>query len=169
MICDLIIIGDKRLKQVSQEVKNFDKDLEILLENMEETMYANRGIGLAAVQIGIMQRIFIVDIPEQTKGVMHFINPKIEKYSHDKISYTEGCLSIPGVNYEIERPKSIIISYQDIKGNNKKLQAKDLLAICVQHEYDHVNGILFIERANQKHHSKINQLLLNAQHSKFFI
>ena len=85
------------------------------------------------------------------------------------MSYQEGCLSIPGVHYEIERPRSIILSYQDIKGNNKKLQANDLLAICIQHEYDHINGTLFIERTAQKDHLEINQLLSDAQLPKFFV
>jgi len=141
----VIDIDDVRLRQVSLEVAKIDTEIVNLVKDMFESMYMNRGIGLAAVQVGVLKRLFVIDIPElEVQYVM--INPKIVKYSEKKIEYEEGCLSIPGVNADVFRSKEIVVDYTDIEGNSKRLKAKDLLSVCIQHENDHLDGIVFIDR-----------------------
>ena len=155
MIQRIISLGDKRLKQKSTRIKSFSSSLVTLVDDMIETMYAAQGIGLAAVQIGILKRIFVIDIAEITDGPLVFINPSITERSKDLMSYEEGCLSIANVRHTIQRPKSIIIEYQDIEQKQQKLVAEDLLAICIQHEYDHLEGIFFIDYIKNKKEQKI--------------
>ena len=143
----IIIEPDPILRKKSQSLKNVDNDLRKLLDDMLETMYEAPGIGLAAVQIGILKRLIVIDISkeDQKKNPLFLINPIITYKSKNTSSYEEGCLSLPGHYAEIERPSECHLEFLDYNGKKKKLQAQGLLATCIQHEVDHLNGILFID------------------------
>ena len=168
MIRKLVTIGDKRLLQKSKPVAEIDDEIKKLIVDMTETMYAEKGIGLAAVQVGVLKRIFVVDIPQITEEALVFINPVLTKKSRDKAMCEEGCLSVPGLRYQVQRPRSVLVEYQDLDGNKRELTASDLLAVCIQHEYDHLEGVLFIENTREKEHKKINDLLAEHRLPKFF-
>lgn len=136
--------GDETLRKKARPVTAFDAKLHLLLDDMAETMYENNGIGLAAPQIGILRRIFVVDVHEEI-GLMEFINPKIVETAGSQTS-CEGCLSVPGVWGDVERPETLTIEAQDRDGNPFTLEASSLLAICICHEYDHLDGILFKDK-----------------------
>ena len=138
---------DKILRQVSQPVEKVDKDLQILMDDMLETMYAAPGIGLAAIQVGIPKRIIVMDLSkgDDKKNPMYFVNPIIKNKNIEKTTYEEGCLSVPNQFAEIERPSKCEIEYLDYNGERKILSASGLLATCIQHEMDHLEGILFID------------------------
>ena len=122
-------------------------DLTDLLNNMWETMYHANGIGLAAIQIGIPKRIIVMDISKnkEKKNPMYFVNPIIKNKNSEKSTYEEGCLSVPNYFAEIDRPKKCEVDYLDYDGKKKTLSADGLLATCIQHEIDHLEGILFID------------------------
>ena len=142
----IIIEPDPILRKKSQSLENVDNDLRKLLDDMLETMYEAPGIGLAAVQIGILKRLIVIDISkeDQKKNPLFLINPIITYKSKNTSSYEEGCLSLPGHYAEIERPSECHLEFLDYNGKKKKLEAQGLLATCIQHEVDHLNGILFI-------------------------
>ena len=143
----IITIPDPILRQISEPVKSFDKEIKKLSEDMLETMYEAPGIGLAAVQVGVLKRVIVIDLSkkDEKKNPLCIINPELTFKSDDLVSYEEGCLSIPNQFAEVKRPNKCIIKYLDIKGNKKELKAEGLLATCIQHEIDHLNGILFID------------------------
>jgi peptide deformylase len=148
MILDILKYPDERLKQVSKKVENFNPELHQLLDHMAETMYRANGIGLAAPQVGSFLRCFVIDIgaAENNNQQLHeFINPTISG-QEGKITFEEGCLSVPGFTEEITRKSKIHVEYQDRNGNKKTLDAEDLLAVAIQHESDHLDGLLFIDR-----------------------
>jgi len=135
------------LRQKSVAVDKVDGDLQKLMDDMFETMYAAPGIGLAAIQVGIPKRVIVLDISrnDEPKNPMYFINPEILNKSKNHCIYEEGCLSVPGQFAEINRPDSCLIKYLDYYGQPKELKATGLLATCIQHEIDHLEGILFID------------------------
>ena len=140
---------DPILKQKSQPVTVFDQDLDETTKSMLETMYVSSGIGLAAVQVGILKRIIVIDLKsgEEDSNLRDphvFMNPKIVEKSGTTFS-EEGCLSVIEFRAEVERAEKITIEYQDITGNYQKLDAENMMSICLQHEIDHLNGILFID------------------------
>ena len=143
----IIIEPDPILRKKSQSLENVDNDLRKLLDDMLETMYEAPGIGLAAVQIGILKRLIVIDISkeDQKKNPLFLINPIITYKSKNTSSYEEGLLSLPGHYAEIERPSECHLEFLDYNGKKKKLEAQGLLATCIQHEVDHLNGILFID------------------------
>jgi len=138
---------NKFLRKKSLPVLKVTKDIQKLMDDMLETMYAAPGIGLAAIQIGVAKRIIVLDISRDNnqKNPMYFVNPEIVSTSKNNSTYEEGCLSVPDQFAEIERPDQCYIKYLDYKGNKKKLKAEGLLATCIQHEIDHLEGILFID------------------------
>ena len=138
---------NKLLRQTSLKVEKVGEEEKILIDDMLDTMYAANGIGLAAIQIGIPKRIIVMDIGKDinNKKPMYFINPVIQKKAKDKSTYEEGCLSVPDQFAEIERSSNCEVEYQDYNGKKKLLKAKGLLATCIQHEMDHLEGILFID------------------------
>ena len=138
---------NKLLRQISKPVERVGKEEQQLMDNMLETMYAANGIGLAAIQIGIPKRIIVMDISkdENKKEPRYFVNPVIQNKDKIKSIYEEGCLSVPNQFAEIERPKNCDIEYLDYNGNKQLLKAEGLLATCIQHEMDHLEGILFID------------------------
>lgn len=144
---DIITLPDPRLRQKSLAVKAVDKDIRALVDDMFETMYAAPGIGLAAIQIAVPLRVVTMDIAKEgePKAPLVFINPEVVSSSDDKATYEEGCLSIPEYYEEVERPASVKVKYMDLDGKPREIEATGLLATCLQHEIDHINGVLFID------------------------
>ena len=138
---------NKLLRQISQPVERVGDSERELMNDMLETMYDANGIGLAAIQIGIPKRIIVIDLSkeENKKLPMYFVNPLIIKKNEQRIIYEEGCLSVPNQFAEIQRPSKCEVEYLDYDGNKQNLQAEGLLATCIQHEIDHLEGILFID------------------------
>ena len=135
------------LREKSLVVEKVDKDLQKLMDDMLDTMYAAPGIGLAAIQIGVPKRVIVLDISSkgEQKNPMYFVNPEIIEKSENNSTYEEGCLSVPGQFAEIDRPDKCHIKYLDYHGQPKEIKAEGMLATCVQHEIDHLEGILFID------------------------
>ncbi len=151
---DIYTLGEEVLREKTQKVTEFDSALAILIDAMFDTMVEADGIGLAAPQIGVSKRFFVVDTRRPNEKLA-FINPEIIETSHEVGLYEEGCLSIPGVYYDIERPLSITVQAQDIHGKSFTLKATDVLARVIQHEYDHLNGTLFIDRMEEEAKEKL--------------
>ena len=143
----IITEPNKLLREISKPVNSVGKEEQKLMDDMLETMYAANGIGLAAIQIGIPKRIIVIDLnrDEIKKKPMYFVNPLIKNKDPQKATYEEGCLSVPNQFAEVDRPSKCEIEYLDYDGNKKLLKADGLLATCVQHEMDHLEGILFID------------------------
>ena len=142
---EIVVDGDPILRKKSRPVEKFDDKLKILLDDMAETMYYdNRGIGIAAVQVGILRRAFVVDVGDE-HGKLEFINPEIYEREGAALGM-EGCLSCPGKNGYDERPTRIRVRAQDRNGEWFDMEATELLAVCICHEYDHLDGILFIDK-----------------------
>ena len=135
------------LRKKSLPVDNVDKDLQILMDDMLDTMYAAPGIGLAAIQVGIPKRVIVLDIEQKEgeKKPLFFVNPEIIQKSKNLSTYEEGCLSVPGQFAEIDRPDKCHVKYLDYYGEKKEINAEGMLATCIQHEMDHLEGILFID------------------------
>jgi peptide deformylase len=148
---DILIIPDKRLRLKSEPVKAVDKPLRALINDMFETMYAAPGIGLAAIQIGAPQRVVTMDLAkkDEPKQPQVFINPEVVSASDEKAIYEEGCLSIPDYYEEVERPAAVKFRYLDLEGKQHQVDAAGLLATCIQHEIDHLNGVLFIDHLSK--------------------
>ena len=150
---NIVTLGDERLQKHSILVPEFDGELQRLVEQMFETMHINKGIGLAAVQVGKLIRLFITDIPKY--GPLVFINPEVVETSVDQSTYEEGCLSIPDVNADVIRPSQVRIQAWNLKGRPFTMDAEDLQARVIQHEFDHLNGLLFIDRINPKKRERL--------------
>ena len=150
-VLQILTIPDPRLKYKSINVKNFDKNLEKIINDMFDTLYASgNGIGLAAPQVNIHQKIIVMDLREDEKSNPRiFINPRIIKFSSEKNINEEGCLSIPEFYAEVERPSKIEVEWFDSKGKKLKKEMTGLLSICMQHEIDHLNGVLFIDHISK--------------------
>jgi peptide deformylase len=144
---EIIILPDKRLRLVSEPVKQIDAGIKKLVDELFETMYDAPGIGLAAIQIGIPKRVITMDLSkkEDNHQPQVFINPEIVWQSEETAKYEEGCLSIPDYYEEVERPTEVTVKYLDRDGKPHEIKAKGLLATCLQHEIDHINGVLFID------------------------
>ena len=170
---NIIIEPDTILRKKSEVLENVDNELRGLMDDMLETMYAAPGIGLAAVQVGILKRLIVIDISKEKekKDPLCLINPEIVSKSTNTSIYEEGCLSLPGYFAEIERPAECQIEYIDYDGKKKEMKANGLLATCIQHEVDHLNGILFIDYLSKlkkdmiikklvKHKKELNKIVL---------
>ena len=137
---------DPFLRQKSSEVEQVTDETRKLMDDMLETMYDAPGIGLAAIQIGVPKRVIVIDLSrDEKKSPLYFVNPKIIKKSDTDSTYEEGCLSVPGQFAEVDRPDKCHISFLDYNGKKQELKAEGLLATCIQHEMDHLEGILFID------------------------
>ncbi len=138
---------NKILRSKSLRVEKVDEELQKLMDDMLETMYAAPGIGLAAIQVGVPKRVIVLDIAPKDgpRNPMYFINPEIIIKSETNSTYEEGCLSVPGQFAEIDRPDKCQIKFLDYYGQPKEIQAEGMLATCIQHEMDHLEGILFID------------------------
>ena len=147
MLRKILTEPDPILRKKCEPLEKVDAETKKLMDDMLETMYAAPGIGLAAVQVGILKRLVVIDISkgEEEKKPIFLINPQIINQSKKTSVYEEGCLSLPGQFAEIERPAECTLKYIDYNGKEKELKADGLLATCIQHEVDHLNGILFID------------------------
>lgn len=144
-IRDVIKVPNPMLAQKSEEVKIIDKSIKKLVKDMFETMKKNDGIGLAAVQIGVLKRIIVIEIEKE--GIKtELINPKILSYSSSKGTMEEGCLSVPNQYYNVERPNEIVVEFTNLKNEVQKIEASGLFARCIQHEIDHLNGITIVDK-----------------------
>ena len=154
---------NKILRQVSLPVDKVGNEERKLMDDMLETMYDAKGIGLAAIQIGVPKRIIVMDIGnrDKEKEPMYFVNPIIKNKNSDHSTYEEGCLSVPNQFAEVNRPSTCEIEFLDYKGNKKILNASGLLATCIQHEMDHLEGILFIDYL-----SKLKKMMIVKKLSK---
>ena len=154
---------NKILRQVSLPVEKIGKEEQILMDDMLETMYVAKGIGLAAIQVGVPKRIIVMDIGnrDKEKEPMYFVNPIIKNKNSEHSTYEEGCLSVPNQFAEVNRPSSCEVEYLDYNGNKKILKASGLLATCIQHEMDHLEGILFIDYL-----SKLKKMMIVKKLSK---
>ena len=154
---------NKILRQISLPVEKIGKEEQILMDDMLETMYMAKGIGLAAIQVGVPKRIIVMDIGnrDKEKEPMYFVNPIIKNKNSEHSTYEEGCLSVPNQFAEVNRPSSCEVEYLDYNGNKKILKASGLLATCIQHEMDHLEGILFIDYL-----SKLKKMMIVKKLSK---
>ena len=145
MSLNVVYYGNETLKKVAQEVKNVDDDVIKFIEEMYEVMYLEKGIGLAAPQVDVSKRVIIIDTNEKSSSKIAMINPEIIEVSGDLGFYEEGCLSVPGISEEIERPLQVMVKGLNLDGKEIRIEADGLLARAFQHEVDHLNGILFID------------------------
>ena len=164
----ILIEPDKILRKISEPVVEVGTEEQKLMNDMIDTMYAANGIGLAAIQIGVSKRIIVIDISrdENKKEPMYFVNPVIKKKNPDKAIYEEGCLSVPDQFAEIERPNACEVEYLDYDGKKQLLKADGLLATCIQHEMDHLEGILFIDYLSKLKKTMIIKKLSKIKHSR---
>lgn len=146
-IRSILIAPDPRLKAVSTPVETVDAQIRALVEDMADSMYAADGIGLAAVQIGVAKRVIVMDLEQKDgqKNWRAFINPKITWASEEMATFEEGCLSVPEIWDDVERPARIKAEYLDLDGKKVEIEADGMLATCLQHEMDHLEGVLFID------------------------
>ena len=146
-IKEIITVPDEILKKISAPIEKVGQNEKRLIKDLFETMYESNGIGLAAVQVGILKRILVIDVSpkDEEKKPLCFINPIIKKISKEKSIYEEGCLSIPETFIEVERPKICKVEYIDLKGNIKEIECDGLLSTCLQHEINHLDGKLIID------------------------
>jgi len=164
----ILTAPDPRLKAVSADVEAVDAEIRTLVDDMVESMYAAEGIGLAAVQIGVPKRVIVIDL-DQKEGKRNpraFINPMILWASEETAVFEEGCLSVPEIWDDVERPARIKAEYLDRDGNKQLLEADGLLATCLQHEMDHLNGILFIDHLSRLKRSMALRKLTKAKKLK---
>jgi len=162
---------NKLLRQVSNPVEKVSDEERQLMDDMLETMYAAPGIGLAAIQVGVPKRIIVMDISrdENKKEPMYFVNPVIRNKNSEKATYEEGCLSVPDQFAEIERPNKCEVEYLDYDGKKQLLKADGLLATCIQHEMDHLEGILFIDYLSKLKKSMILKKLSKNKSSRIVV
>ena len=162
---------NKLLRQISTSVKEVGKEERQLMDDMLDTMYAANGIGLAAIQIGVPKRIIVMDLSkdENKKEPRYFVNPVIKKSDSLKSTYEEGCLSVPNQFAEIDRPRKCEVEYLDYNGEKKLLIAEGLLATCIQHEMDHLEGILFIDYLSKLKKSMIIKKLSKAKSTRIVV
>ena len=161
---DIITVPNDILKKISEPVVNVGVNEKKLINDLFETMYNSKGIGLAAVQVGILKRVLVIDVSskDEKKNPMSFINPVIKNLSDETSLYEEGCLSIPETFIEIERPKICEVEYIDLDGKKKMIKCEGLLSTCLQHEINHLDGKLIID-----HLSKLKRDIIIKKISKF--
>lgn len=170
MILNVITYPDKRLKSVSKEIKNFDQALHSLLDDMYETMIASNGIGLAAIQVARPMRALIINLPDEEgsqhkENLLELLNPVLS-HREGSIMYQEGCLSVPGFYEDVERNEKVTVTYHDRHGKLQTLQADELLSVAIQHEIDHLDGKLFIEKLSYIRRKKFEKEYKKSQKAK---
>jgi peptide deformylase len=153
----ILILPDPRLRLVSKPVDKVDAGIHKLVDDMFETMYGAPGIGLAAIQVGVDKRIVTMDLAkkDESRNPKVYINPELLWASEERATYEEGCLSIPEYYEEVERPAQVRVRYTDLEGKEQELEANGLLATCLQHEIDHLNGVLFIDHISKLKRSRV--------------
>jgi peptide deformylase len=153
----ILILPDSRLRLVSEPVKSIDGEVQKLVDDMFETMYDAPGVGLAAIQVGVPKRVITADLAkkDEPRAPQVFINPEIVSRSEELSTYEEGCLSIPEIHEDVERPAQVRVRYLDRDGKPQEVDAEGLLATCLQHEIDHLNGVLFIDHLSKLKRDRI--------------
>ncbi|MEM9706881.1 MAG: peptide deformylase [Pseudomonadota bacterium] len=161
----ILTAPDPVLRQVSKPVAEVDDDIRALMDDMLETMYAAPGIGLAAIQVGVPLRIVVMDLAgeDEEPAPRYFVNPVIIDPSEDVAPYEEGCLSVPEFYEEVERPAQCVVEHLDYHGAPQRLEAEGLLATCIQHEMDHLEGVLFIDHLSRLKRERILKKLKKEQ------
>ncbi|MCE9650633.1 MAG: peptide deformylase [Parvibaculum sp.] len=164
-IREIITAPDPRLKQVSRPVAKVDDELRRLMDDMLETMYAAPGIGLAAVQIGVPKQVIVMDLAHEGEppAPRYFVNPEILSTSDEHVVYEEGCLSVPEFYEDVERPAECRIRFLDYQGEIREMDCDGLLATCIQHEMDHLKGVLFIDHLSKLKRSMMLKKLVKAK------
>ena len=164
-ILPIITIPDPKLRETSSPVERVDAELSRLIDDMLQTMYEAPGIGLAAIQVGIPRRLFVMDVAREGEEPAPYamINPEIVWRSDERSLYNEGCLSIPDQTADVERPASIRLRYLDREGQQQEVEADGLMATCIQHEYDHLDGVLFIDHLSRLKRQMIIRKVKKAQ------
>ncbi len=150
---------DPRLKKVAAFVTRIDEDTRKLVADMAETMYEAPGIGLAATQVDVHKRIVVIDVSEEKNELRVFINPTLGRSEGVQIG-EEGCLSVPGIFDKVERAERVTVSYQDLDGKERTMEAEGLLAVCIQHEIDHLNGTVFVDHLSLLKQARIKNKML---------
>ena len=149
---------DPRLKKLAAPVRNIDENIRRLARDMAETMYEAPGIGLAATQVDVHKRVIVIDISETRDQLFTLINPEIVESDGQQV-WEEGCLSVPGIYDKVERAERVTIKYLDLDGKQRTMEADGLLAVCIQHEIDHLNGIVFVDHLSQLKQGRIKSKL----------
>ena len=157
---DILTFPDPRLRKKAQPIERFDENLKDMAEKMLHTMYADKGIGLAATQVNYHERLIVIDVSENQDEPIYIVNPSYEVLDSSPEPSKEGCLSLPTFQQEVLRAKKIELSYQDLDGNPHKLTAEGLFGYCIQHEIDHLNGKLIVDYASSLKRSRIKAKLL---------
>jgi len=157
---DILTFPDPRLRKKAQPIERFDENLKDMAKKMLHTMYADKGIGLAATQVNHHERLIVIDVSENQDEPIYIVNPSYEVLDSSPEPSKEGCLSIPTFQQEVLRAKKIELSYQDLDGNPHKLTAEGLFGYCIQHEIDHLNGKLIVDYASSLKRSRIKAKLL---------
>lgn len=159
----ILTAPDPRLKVKSKPVERVDDEVRRLMDDMLETMYAAPGIGLAATQVDVHERVVVIDVSEDRSNLQVFINPEIVSTSDAMQRYEEGCLSVPGVYEEVERPDRVTVRALGLDGEPFTLEAEGLLAVCIQHEIDHLNGRVFVQYLSRLKQGRIRNKLLKQE------
>lgn len=162
-ILDILEFPDSRLRTRAKPVDKFDEALTELVDNMFETMYDAPGIGLAATQVNVHRRVLVIDVSEQKDQPLVFINPEVEILDPEECEYDEGCLSVPGFYETVARPGGVRVSAQDVAGEPFTLETDGLLAVCIQHEIDHLEGKLFVDYLSPLKRQRIRKKLEKLQ------
>ncbi|MCA0452202.1 MAG: peptide deformylase [Proteobacteria bacterium] len=168
-IREILVAPDPKLKMKARRVETFDDDLRKLLDDMVETMYAAKGIGLAAPQIGVPLRAIVMDLArdeEEDAAPRKFLNPEIVWESDEEVPCEEGCLSVPGQYAEVTRPAQCRVRYQDENGVRHEIDCDGLLAVCIQHEMDHLEGVLFVDHLSMLKRNMILRKVAKARREK---
>ena len=164
-ILQILEFPDPRLRKIAEPVTVFDEKLEVLIEDMLETMYEAQGIGLAATQVNVHKRLLVIDVSENRDAPQVFINPEFEILEDELSEYDEGCLSVPGFYETVSRPRSVKISAQGRTGESFEIEAEGILATCIQHEIDHLDGKLFVDYLSNLKRQRIRSKL-EKEHKK---
>ena len=162
-VLSILKYPDPRLHRVAEPVAVVDEEVRTLVRDMAETMYAAPGVGLAATQVNVHRRVVVIDISDAKDDLKVFINPEIVASSEDYKTYEEGCLSVPGVYDEVERPDRVTVRALGIDGQPFTLDASGLLAVCIQHEIDHLNGRVFVQYLSRLKQNRIRTRMLKAE------
>ena len=163
-ILKILEFPDERLRIKAKPVLVFDSNLKKLVGDMAETMYAAPGIGLAATQVNIHKRVIVVDVSNEKNNLKVLINPKLIKNSLEKKTHEEGCLSVPGVYEEVDRPDVVEILYQDISGKTCTIETNGLLSVCIQHEMDHLLGKVFVDYLSRLKQDRIKKKIIKGKY-----
>jgi peptide deformylase len=162
-LLEILHYPDPRLHQVAKPVQQIDDAIRQLVEDMAQTMYEAPGVGLAATQVNVHKRVVVMDVSEDKNDLMVLINPEIVSSAAEKLTYEEGCLSVPGVYDEVERPATVKVRALNLNGETFEFDAEGLLAVCVQHEIDHLNGKVFVQHLSMLKQSRLKAKIRKAE------